>query len=112
MTLSKQDQALVQAQLDVEAVIRRQVDGIKARVLRGLRLVGGVVKARSESLSLHLSSIINLLLAGAFGKAISLVGEASFQSYIVSIMASNVEGILSMCVGTVGELFVSPGFFQ
>ncbi|KAI0688462.1 ARM repeat-containing protein [Cytidiella melzeri] len=81
-TLSKQDQALVQAQLQKEAVIRRRVDGVKSRFTRGLHLVDAIVRARSEKLHAHLSSLVNILLSGAFGKAVVLIGELAFQYYV------------------------------
>ncbi|KAI0644913.1 ARM repeat-containing protein [Trametes meyenii] len=80
--LSKQDQALVNAQLEKEAVIRRQVDVIRARVERGLRLVRSLVDARVEELRGFVSTIATLLREGAFGKAVTLVERASFETYL------------------------------
>ncbi|KAI0343486.1 ARM repeat-containing protein [Trametopsis cervina] len=80
--LSKQDQALVQAQLDKEATVRKRVESIKVHLHRGLHLVDALVKARSDELHVHLFSIVSILLSGAFGKAAALVGDAAFQYYI------------------------------
>lgn len=83
-TLSKQDQALVQAQLEKEAVIRKRVEGLKSRLERGLALVRSLVKSNAEELKTHVSSLVSVLLSGAFGNAaVSLVGENSFKTYLV-----------------------------
>ncbi|KAI0764358.1 ARM repeat-containing protein [Trametes elegans] len=82
-TLSKQDQALVQAQLDKEAVIRQQVNAVKARVEQGLHLVHSLVEARVEELRGFVSTLASLLREGAFGNAIRLVGHASFETYLL-----------------------------
>ncbi|OJT01635.1 Translational activator GCN1 [Trametes pubescens] len=81
--LSKQDQALVQAQLEKEAVIRQQVNTTKARIEQGLQLVRSLVEARVEELHGFVSTIAALLREGAFGKAVTLVGHASFETYLV-----------------------------
>ncbi len=84
VTLSKQDLALVQAQLQKEAVIRKRVETIKSRLRRGLHFVHSLVKAQSDELRNHVSSIGSLLLEGAFGKAVTLVGSQAFDEYLVS----------------------------
>ncbi|PSR76114.1 hypothetical protein PHLCEN_2v8664 [Hermanssonia centrifuga] len=82
VTLSKQDLALVQAQLQKEAVIRKRVETIKSRLRRGLHFVHSLVKAQSDELRNHVSSIGSLLLEGAFGKAVTLVGSQAFDEYL------------------------------
>ena len=82
-TLSKQEQALVQAQLEKEAAIRAWVNTIKSRLQRGLQLVRSLAAARVE-LHAHISAIIDLLLGGAFNKrAVTLVGFVPFETYMV-----------------------------
>ncbi|KAI0628364.1 ARM repeat-containing protein [Trametes polyzona] len=81
-TLSKQDQALVQAQLEKEAVVRQQVNATKARIEQGLQLVRSLVDARVEELHRFVSTLAALLREGAFGKAVTLVGHASFETYL------------------------------
>ncbi|KAI0366693.1 ARM repeat-containing protein [Pilatotrama ljubarskyi] len=81
-TLSKQDQALVQAQLEKEAAIRQYVNQIKARVEQGLHLVRSLVEARVEELRGFVSTLAALLREGAFGNAVRLVGRASFETYL------------------------------
>ncbi|KAI0657693.1 ARM repeat-containing protein [Cubamyces menziesii] len=81
-TLSKQDQALVQAQLEKEAVVRERVNALKARLEQGLHLVRSLVEARVEELRAFVAPITALLREGAFGKAVNLVGTASFETYL------------------------------
>ncbi|KAI8978208.1 ARM repeat-containing protein [Trametes punicea] len=82
-TVSKQDQALVQAQLDKEAIIRDRVNAMKARLEQGLHLVRSLVEARVEELRGFVATIAALLREGAFGKAVRLVGNTSFETYLV-----------------------------
>ena len=84
-TLSKQDQALIHAQLEKEAVIRQRVAGIKAQLEQGLHLVRSLVAAQVEQVKVFVSDLGALLREGAFGKAVTLVGEASFETYLVSM---------------------------
>ena len=84
-TLSKQDLALVQAQLEKEAVIRMRVNEIKAKLERGLHFIQSIIHARTEELNTHISSIVRLLLDGGFGTAVELVGHASFGYYLVRL---------------------------
>ena len=83
-TLSKQDQALIQAQLEKEVIIRQRVNDIKAKLEQGLHLVRSLVLARVEQLRTFVSPLAALLREGAFGKAVTLVGHVSFETYIVS----------------------------
>ncbi|TBU31959.1 ARM repeat-containing protein [Dichomitus squalens] len=82
-TLSKQDQALVQAQLEKEAVVRQRVNGIKAKLEQGLHLIRSLVLAHVEQLRTFISPLATLLREGAFGKAVTLVGHASFDTYLL-----------------------------
>ena len=70
-TLSKQDQALVQAQLEKEATIRKRVETVKQDLLRGLQYVEAIVRARPPELQAYLSSIANIILTGGFGTRLS-----------------------------------------
>ncbi len=83
-TLSKQDQALVNAQLKKETTIRERVNDVKAKLVHGLHLVRSLVTARVEQLHTFVSPLAALLREGAFGKAVTLVGDASFETYLVS----------------------------
>ena len=83
--LSKQDQALVQAQLEKEGVVRARVTAIKARLEQGLNLVHSLVRTQVEQLSAFVAPLAGLLRDGAFGPAVALVGETSFVTYLVRI---------------------------
>ncbi|KAH9925947.1 ARM repeat-containing protein [Epithele typhae] len=82
-TLSKADQALVQAQLEKEAAVRARVEGIKAKLERGLGLVHALVRAQVEELHSFVSPLATLIREGAFGPAVRLVGETSFTTYLM-----------------------------
>ena len=82
--LSKADQALVSAQLEKEAVVRARVTETKARLQQGLSLIHSLVRAQVEELRAFVAPLAVLMRDGAFGKAIALVGELSFTTYLVS----------------------------
>ncbi|EMD33195.1 hypothetical protein CERSUDRAFT_142825 [Gelatoporia subvermispora B] len=81
-SLSKQELALVQAQLDKEAQIRKRVAKIKARLERGLNIIHSILASRVEDVRSVISPIASLLLQSAFGKAVGLVGDKSFVTYV------------------------------
>ncbi|KIJ63493.1 hypothetical protein HYDPIDRAFT_175892 [Hydnomerulius pinastri MD-312] len=80
--LSKQDQALVKAQLEKEAVIRQRVVSLRANLLRGLAFIKSVVAVNPEELKGYISPIAELLLGGALGQASRLVGPSAFETFI------------------------------
>ncbi|EPQ55338.1 ARM repeat-containing protein [Gloeophyllum trabeum ATCC 11539] len=80
--LSKQDQALVQAQLDKEAVIRHRVTGIKFHLQRGLAFVRSIVAARVDDFRAYVSNVATLLLHGAFDKGVLLCGYEPYHTYL------------------------------
>ncbi|CCM02945.1 uncharacterized protein FIBRA_05060 [Fibroporia radiculosa] len=81
-TLSKQDIALLEAQLEKERRVRQRVSSVKAQLERGLNLVHSLVLARVDEFRVYLSSIVASLLRGAFGNAVKLVGSSSFERYL------------------------------
>ncbi|KZT22524.1 ARM repeat-containing protein [Neolentinus lepideus HHB14362 ss-1] len=81
-TMSKQDQALVQAQLEKEAVIRQRVTSIKLHLERGLAFVRSLVSARAEEFRAFISTVASLLLEGAFDKAVLLCGYEPYHTYL------------------------------
>lgn len=81
--LSKQDQALVDAQLEKERDIRSRVNSVKARLERGLNLIHSLSAAGVSEMSLYLSSIAGALLKGFTTTAVKLVGYALFERYLV-----------------------------
>jgi anti-sigma28 factor (negative regulator of flagellin synthesis) len=83
-TLSKQDQALVQAQLEKESKVRKRVASIKRRIERGLALVRSLVQSKTEELRPYVHSLVDTLLGGAFTEiAAALVSEGTFETYLV-----------------------------
>ena len=89
-TLSKQDQALVEAQLEKERQIRAQVNGVKARLVCGLELVHSLSAAGVSEMSSYLSSVASALLKTFTTTAVKLVGYALFKRYMVcTLLASN-----------------------
>ena len=84
VTLTKQQQALVQAQLEKEAKIRQHVASIKADIERGLNFIRSLVSAGIEEFRPYIASLASLLVAGALGRGSSLFGEGAFDAYLVS----------------------------
>ncbi|KAG8759295.1 translational activator of GCN4, partial [Ceratobasidium sp. 428] len=80
--LSKQDQALVNAQLEKEDVIRTSIEHTKNEMTSGLAMVKSVVAAGVEELSVHVAPIAKLLLDGALKKGSILVGPKAFDTYL------------------------------
>ncbi|TFY63660.1 hypothetical protein EVJ58_g3122 [Rhodofomes roseus] len=81
-TLTKQDQALVEAQLEKEKRIRQRVAGVKIKLERGLELVHSVSAAAVSELRSYLSYISDALLRSFTGTAVRLVGHALFERYL------------------------------
>jgi hypothetical protein len=84
VTLTKQQQALVQTQLGKEAKIRQRVASIKANLERGLNFIRSLVAAGIEEFRPYIASLASLLLVGALGYGSTLVGESAFDTYLVS----------------------------
>ncbi|KAJ7224326.1 armadillo-type protein [Mycena pura] len=80
--LTKQQQALLQAQLAHEASVRQRVDNVKANLVRGLSCVRSIVAAAVPEFRAHVSSVAGLLLEGALRKGTLLVGETAFDTYL------------------------------
>ena len=84
VTLSKQQQALIQAQLEKEAKTRRHVQDICANLTRGLHLVRSIVTAGVEEFHSYMTSVLSLLLNGALSRGSFLVGAIAFETYLAS----------------------------
>ncbi|PFH47401.1 hypothetical protein AMATHDRAFT_152123 [Amanita thiersii Skay4041] len=82
VTLTKQQQALVQAQLERESAIRNRVVAIKARFDRGMNFIRSLVSASVDEFKPYISSIAALLVAGALGRGTPLVGQSAFDTYL------------------------------
>ena len=82
-TLSKQDQALVNAQLAKEAERRQHVKDVKERLERGLSLIHSIIVSGVPEFRAYMSAIANLMLDAALGKGFRLVGNRAFDTYLV-----------------------------
>lgn len=82
-TLTKQQQALVQAQLEKESKIRQNVNTVQAHLLRGLNFIKSLVAAKVDEFQYYMSSLVSLLLDGALGRGSFLAGSTAFETYIV-----------------------------
>ncbi|EEB98078.1 hypothetical protein MPER_02478 [Moniliophthora perniciosa FA553] len=86
VTLTKQQQSLVNAQLAKEAEVRKRVASIKANLDRGLRLVGSLINASVPEFRVYISTVVTLLLEGALEKGSLLAGEMALETYLVRIL--------------------------
>ncbi|KAJ6607520.1 armadillo-type protein [Mycena sp. CBHHK59/15] len=80
--LTKPQQALLQAQLAREEVVRHRVNGIKADLVRGLACIRSLVVAGVPEFRVYISSMAELLLEGALGRGALLVGTTAFETYL------------------------------
>lgn len=82
--MSKQEQSLVQAQVEKEAKIRHHVNEIKANLNRALQTISHLALGKIDDLRLYVSQILNLLLSsGALDKGTLLVGSLAFTTFLV-----------------------------
>lgn len=83
--LTKQQQSLVQAQLEKESKIREHINTIKGNLERGLHLVRSLVAANVPNFRSSISLVVSLLLEGALDKGSFLVGPKAFETYLVCL---------------------------
>lgn len=93
VTLSKQQQALVQTQLEKEAKIRQHVQNICANLTRGLHLVRSIVAAGVNEFHSYMTSVVSLLLDGALSRGSFLVGTTAFETYLVILSQCKFTGL-------------------
>jgi hypothetical protein len=98
-SLTKQEQALVQAQLEEEANVRQRVDGVKANLQRGLHFVRSLVMADVDEFRFYVSSVASLLLEGALSSnGSTLIWRDGFETYLVSAsLAESLHIIIPRC---------------
>lgn len=82
-TLSKQDQALVDAQLQKEKVIRERVESIRKSFSDGLHIIKSVLASNAPGLQDYLSSFASILLDDVIKDANALVGTEATYTYLV-----------------------------
>ncbi|WWD10197.1 hypothetical protein V865_008331 [Kwoniella europaea PYCC6329] len=80
--LSKQDQALVTAQLAKEAEVRSQIAKVQGHLRRGVELVASLTNSLSEETSKHVDEMAKLLLASVFSAGHFLVDGRAFEVFI------------------------------
>ncbi|KAN0130768.1 ARM repeat-containing protein [Lactarius tabidus] len=82
-TLSKQEQGLVQAQIEKEAKIRSRVNSIKANLERSLQMISCLACGNIEEFQAYVSQVATLILTGgALDKGALLVGSLAFNTYL------------------------------
>lgn len=81
--LSKQEKALVEAQLAKEQIIRDKVQSVQHTLRRGLAVLRSILAARVEQLGQYLSSIADCLLSGVLKNGFTLVDEEATLVYLV-----------------------------
>ena len=92
VTLSKQDQALVNEQLQKEAEIRKRVSEVLAKLEHGLGLVHSLTSANVEEFRAHAPQIDTILLRNAFNEASeALVGDKVFNTFLVRSFVSTLR---------------------
>jgi len=111
-TLSKQEQSLVQAQIEKETKIRRHVSEIKTNLDRALQIISHLALGKIDDLRLYVSQILNLLLSsGALDKGTLLVGTLAFTTFLV--WATPVPDFCAnLSSGGVKVLFRSIGYVR
>jgi FAD synthase len=88
-TLTKQDQALVNAQLVKEAKIREHVNKVAAQLRRGLRIIQHLISGNIIEFREYVSPTADLLIkGGALAEGSRLVGRESFETYLVRYFAT------------------------
>ncbi|KAK4684697.1 hypothetical protein P7C73_g5471, partial [Tremellales sp. Uapishka_1] len=80
--LSKQDKALVAAQLSKEAEVRLRIATQKAKLLRGLELIASLADSQAADVKKHVYTLGKLMLGSVFGPGSFLVDERSFEVFL------------------------------
>jgi hypothetical protein len=84
VSLTKQEQALVQLQVDKESRVRQHVNTVQAQLERGLGFVRSLVAADVPQFYAYISTVASLLLEGVLSPNGSvLVGKEAFDTYLV-----------------------------
>ena len=111
-TLSKQEQSLVQAQIEKETKIRRHVNEIKTNLDRALQIISHLALGKIDNLRLYVSQILDLLLSsGALNRGTQLVGTLAFTTFLVRATAVP-DFRANFTSGGVKVLFRSTGYVR
>jgi hypothetical protein len=82
--LSKQEQSLVQAQIEKEAKIRSRMNEARANLERALQVISHLALGNIDDLRAYVSQMISLLLSsGALDKGTLLVGSLAYTTFLV-----------------------------
>jgi hypothetical protein len=76
--LSKQDKALVAAQMTKEAEVRARIVDVQARLKRGVKLISALVASNAEAVGRNVGEMASLLLGSVFGTGSFLVDSKAF----------------------------------
>ena len=79
-------QALVNAQLEKAAVVRKNVPKVKDEMARGLEFLRSLVESRVTEFLVTVTKVLDLLLDGALKlveRGSALVGKGAFEIYLV-----------------------------
>jgi hypothetical protein len=82
-TLSKQDQALVNAQAERENATRAKLLALQRQLSQGLDTFRALLNGRTEIFDNHLQQILGIVIGTAVGPAAFLVGDAACDLYLV-----------------------------
>jgi hypothetical protein len=93
--LSKQDKALVAAQLAKEAEIRRRIAMQQAKLKRGAALISSLVASSAEIMERHVGEMAHLLLVTAFGAGSFLLNGRPFEVFLVSSRYQESQNLMS-----------------
>lgn len=85
--LSKQDKALVDAQLKIENETRKKVEKKKIEVERAFGLIQSLFASGVDQIEGYASPVLALLLGGALQRGTPLVGPLALQTYFVRCSA-------------------------
>lgn len=104
-TLSKQDQAAVQAQLEKETITRIRVADIRNRIIRGLQFIHTLVGLNIEQFRSHISVVSSLLLEGTLGRRSILVGEDAVLTFLVRSKRIILRSLIETFLRTLRNVF-------
>jgi hypothetical protein len=79
--LSKQDKALVSAQMSKEAGVRAKMAEVQARLHRGIQLVSALVASNAEAVGSRIGEMASLMLDSVFGPGSFLVDGKAFAVF-------------------------------
>ncbi|CAG8803747.1 30729_t:CDS:2, partial [Racocetra persica] len=79
--LTKEEQAAVSAQLAKESETRKAVENVRLKLIKGLDIVGAMVKGNSEAVEQYIVELMKLLY-NVLQKCVPLIGEKAVNTYL------------------------------